>query len=342
MSSLSCPDPAAVRNHLRLLFGSDGGDAPGYLVVWTRSDLRTRCFAGDDLFGETPERIAALARTDDVYIGMGLQRAIPPHGGRGKADTVLALPGAWLDLDVMGPGHASDRQYPATRDEAYAFLGELPLAPSYVLDSGGGLQVHWLFRDLQVLATDADRAIALRLLRRVQAAILARGRQHGWTIDSTTADLARVLRPAGTLNWKLRDQDSAAPSRPVHAVSLSNARYTPADLVRLCLREERQRVSTPPWRAPRSDDDELLDALGVIPADDRDTWLRVGMALHAADQSEAQYQVWDAWSRRSEKYDETDQRRTWAHFDASGDVSLSTVYYLAQQFGWRRRTRAAS
>jgi hypothetical protein len=260
----------AVADHLRMLYGADGGDAPGYLVVFTLPDRQTYSFAGDDLFGETCDRIAALAERSDVYIGMGLQQAPPTPGERGSAETVLAIPGMWFDLDVVGPTH-KQTALPATQQAALGFLASLALEPSLVIDSGGGLQAHWLFHDLQVLADEHDRTIADRLSRRVQDAIITRGAEHGWKFDNT-ADLARILRPAGTLNWK-----SGTPL-PVRTICSSTARYAPRDLVQLCRPLPKVRTQPPPnsgkvSRANTDDDTRIrayLDKVGPQPEGYRD------------------------------------------------------------------------
>lgn len=194
------PDAQAIRDHLRVLFGEDGGDAPGYLNAFCLPSRKVLTVAGDAIFGELPDRMAARADTEDVYIEQGLQERPPPAGNRGTKAGVLALAGFWFDLDEAGPNHKS-ALLPATRDESLDFLASLPLAPTLVNASGGGLQVYWCFREMQVCPTSAERAALDSLSARFQAGIIARGRRRGWTLDNT-ADLSRVLRPAGTLNHK--------------------------------------------------------------------------------------------------------------------------------------------
>jgi putative DNA primase/helicase len=75
------------------------------------------------------------------------------------------------------------------------------------------------------------------------------------------------------------------------------------------------------------------DALHVIPADEYDTWLRVGMALHATGELWAR-PLWDTWSQRSTKYDPTRQEQTWAGFRPDGGTTIATVFHLAQQYGY--------
>lgn len=96
------------------------------------------------------------------------------------------------------------------------------------------------------------------------------------------------------------------------------------------------------------DDDDLMsliapdwarikEALAFIPSDDRDDWLRVGMALHAegrgGDEAEA---VWREWSRESDKFDARDQARVWRSFadDRGRAVGIGSLYDLAKAHGW--------
>ena len=46
----------------------------------------------------------------------------------------------------------------------------------------------------------------------------------------------------------------------------------------------------------------MEDALTYIPAEEYDTWLRVGMALHASGEAWGRA-ARDTWSQRSDKYD---------------------------------------
>ncbi len=81
----------------------------------------------------------------------------------------------------------------------------------------------------------------------------------------------------------------------------------------------------------------LRSALSVIPADSRDDWLAVGMALHSTGYRSAR-SLWDDYSRCSSKYDPTDQERTWQGFTSNartaGQITLGTLFHLAKQHGW--------
>jgi hypothetical protein len=96
------------------------------------------------------------------------------------------------------------------------------------------------------------------------------------------------------------------------------------------------RLLTPPPRKPaqpfrpRSDDDQrVVDALRRIPSDERETWLRVGMALRSHF-GESGLDLWNRWSASSEKYDANAQERAWRSFRGDG-VSIATVFFYARE-----------
>ena len=50
------------------------------------------------------------------------------------------------DIDIAGDGHGAKR-YPPTLEAALALLGDIPLPPSYIINSGGGAHAWWLLRE---------------------------------------------------------------------------------------------------------------------------------------------------------------------------------------------------
>lgn len=83
---------------------------------------------------------------------------------------------------------------------------------------------------------------------------------------------------------------------------------------------------------------EIESALAFVTEhDDRDTWLRVGMALHHAGYAESR-EMWDAWSEQSNKYDPIDQDKTWDSFDMRAGqgvlYTLNSIFKLAYERGW--------
>ena len=77
----------------------------------------------------------------------------------------------------------------------------------------------------------------------------------------------------------------------------------------------------------------LMSALHAISPDDRDTWVQVGMALNA-EFGDGGFEMWDSWSRRSDRYKESSTRAVWRSFKRSG-IGIGSLYLLAQQAGWQ-------
>jgi putative DNA primase/helicase len=67
---------------------------------------------------------------------------------------------------------------------------------------------------------------------------------------------------------------------------------------------------------------------------DRDTWARIGMALKS-ELGEPGFDVWDAWSRRADNYDQRDARDTWRSIRATGGVTIATLIHMAKENGYR-------
>jgi hypothetical protein len=80
----------------------------------------------------------------------------------------------------------------------------------------------------------------------------------------------------------------------------------------------------------------LMRALAFVPNDDWDWkyWCDVGLAIYGASNgSDAGFALFDAWSRRSAKYDDAFTRKTWIGFRRSppGRIGAGTIFWLASQ-----------
>ena len=67
--------------------------------------------------------------------------------------------------------------------------------------------------------------------------------------------------------------------------------------------------------------------------DDYDIWITVGQTLHQVDES--LLEVWDEWSKHSEKYREGECHRRWRSFSKNGGRGLGTLVHMAQEQGWQ-------
>lgn len=81
---------------------------------------------------------------------------------------------------------------------------------------------------------------------------------------------------------------------------------------------------------------DVREALYLLDADDHDTWVRAGMALHSTGWGHPAYAIWCAWSQQSTKFDSTDQRKRWESFHTDGErsIRLSFIFAQAQAKGW--------
>lgn len=94
--------------------------------------------------------------------------------------------------------------------------------------------------------------------------------------------------------------------------------------------------SSPPFLGPDSSElARVTDALRHICPDDREVWIRVGMALKQAKPGDAYLTTWLQWSKASRKYEEDVAISTWRSFKGKdGGVTLGSLFYLARQAGW--------
>ena len=83
---------------------------------------------------------------------------------------------------------------------------------------------------------------------------------------------------------------------------------------------------------------EIRSALAVLPADDYERWVRVGMALHATRAGDQAFGLWDEWSQRCpEKYDPSSMAQTWRSFGKRSDrkpITLFSLFKEAYAHGW--------
>lgn len=86
---------------------------------------------------------------------------------------------------------------------------------------------------------------------------------------------------------------------------------------------------------------DLRAAMAMIPAQERDIWLKVGMALHKDVGGALGYEMWCQWSQGCpEKFDPQDQLRVWRSLrnKPMGEaVQIATIFDLAYKFGFKRR-----
>lgn len=182
------------------------------LVVWTARDKRARWASS---LSEAVDSVQSFATASDPYFGVCLQNLeaaveqrrkrtgdLKPSMdfARGYASTTSVMPALWLDLDFAGPAHEK-RNLPRGPEDAERILEKMPLAPSWILATGGGWHLYWVFHEPWVFEDAEERSKAAAIIQGWQTLAIDAAANMGFSMDATH-DLARVLRPLGTTNHK--------------------------------------------------------------------------------------------------------------------------------------------
>jgi DNA repair protein RadA/Sms len=200
---LSHPDPARLTPQGKPLLRSDWFDL-------SRTPWHTIARAGQ-----------RRAQQYDLYFGVALQRPTcePGQFKRSRNAAAYIVPGLWFDLD-LAYGHHAASALPATDAEALDFLGALPTRPSLIVHSGGGMYGYWLWKEPYIITHDVEHETIVRLSRQFTHTLVTWGKDRGWTLDAL-GDLARVLRPPGSVNRKY--------DKVVELLHEGPERYNPSD-----------------------------------------------------------------------------------------------------------------
>ena len=78
--------------------------------------------------------------------------------------------------------------------------------------------------------------------------------------------------------------------------------------------------------------DRIASALSFIPADHRETWVAMAMAVKS-EMGDAGFDLWDQWSQTADNYNAQAARSVWRSCRGSG-VTLGTLFHEAKCNGW--------
>ena len=204
-------------------------------------------------------------------------------------------------------------------------IGGLPVDAPYIVESSpGNFQPVYIF----------ERPLAVADAKPVLAAL-----SDFIGGDNGTKDCSHVWRIPGTLNIPTKSKLARGRS-PVPAAVTIKKHYDgrlidPATLLALAPgpRLPNGHDAAPSGPLSFAEEASLRGALDVIPAEDRDTWRNVGMALHSVGERA----LWDEWSKRSKKFDQEEQDKAWKYFHADRNgpvITIATIYHMAKNHGW--------
>ena len=174
---------------------------PGKVLIWTLPDKKSRWYAHFD----TITADMRFHEYEDVYTGIGLA---PWEGMRLASNKrlreweVAAITAFWADIDVAHPVHkTAKKQYPPSIERAMEAIAQLPFEATIIVNSGHGLQLWWVLKEVWLFADAEEREQARRACQWWHRLVKETFAQFGWDVDSTF-DLPRVMRLPGTWNNK--------------------------------------------------------------------------------------------------------------------------------------------
>jgi len=204
----------AVRQ-LNILFGRVG---PQLTIAINHkretTGFRTEFFKANQL--EEAARFGIERTNDkaDVWVRVCPLAQSLTKGKRGTIEDSVALPALFADLDIGKGGHTPDRD-----TALHTLRSVMPLEPTMTISSGHGLHVYYCLHE-----PITDMAHAQQLADAWKETLLGGFQSAGYGLDHVF-ELARVLRLAGTVNYK----DKTAPV-PVELLEHdSNKLYCVAD-----------------------------------------------------------------------------------------------------------------
>lgn len=211
-------------------------------------------------------------------------------------------PEDWLGL-ALGPVSGVVR-LDADGEVPQQLLSYIPCTAEFSTPSGGR---GWLFKYDDGLPVGRE--------------VLWKGEGEHQELRYQSSGCYTVLPPSPGYSWT----SSADPAAlPVQLKDLLLSAVT-AKVLRTLEKEYASTAAVP-------EPSVMLEALKAVPADDRDTWVRVGFALHSAGDEYLQH--WVDWSRTSEKFKEGECEQMWTSFRRDGGITPRYITCLAKKFGW--------
>jgi hypothetical protein len=230
--------------------------------------------------------------------------------------------------------------------KAFCLANRLPIPT--VVKSGGGLHCYWVFTETITKETWLPMAFKFKALAKL-------GRAPLLADPSRTADIASVLRPVGTNNWK--------PSRAGAVVTLHRAAdpmafadfqaaIDTAHALMLADSSPSDKSAAQAYDGPGLPVEHLADALSHIDPDiPRDVWWGI-LAAIADEYGEAGRAVARDWSagvlhgKVAELYDEADFEYQYSDAVNRSDYvgqrkTMGTVVMMARDGGWIDPRKAA-
>lgn len=202
-----------------------------------------------------------------------------------------------LDIDPRNGGDA-------TLTALLREHGDLPQTAIQVTGSGG---LHFLFKAYKRRLKSPGKGIDVKDVGGYIVVAPSRhisGQEYFWDGEFDPTEGCAISDPP---EWLLSDSISSITAKPIERGAVG------------FLSDER--IS------------DIKRALTFLDSSDRETWIKVGMALYST-RSEHAYPIWDAWSRLAKNYEANSYRR-WLTFSGTHSINVETIFYMAAKHGFR-------
>jgi phage/plasmid primase-like uncharacterized protein len=85
----------------------------------------------------------------------------------------------------------------------------------------------------------------------------------------------------------------------------------------------------------------IREALGFVDASDRETWVKMGMAVKS-ELDERGFDLWNEWSQKADSYDSKSASDVWKSIKPDGAVTIGSLVFEAKKNGYVKQKRATS
>jgi RecA-family ATPase len=276
--------------------------------------------------------IASLQGKFNVYFAVNaVKRRLTKKAAKSDVGEIHYL---HVDADLRKDIDWSDPEaVEAEKTRVLAQLRTYDPPPTVIVWSGGGFQAFWRLSELLIVDGNVD---LMRLAERRMEVIEA-------TLGADACHNAdRIMRVPGTLNvlGKTKIKAGRKPT-PAELIEFHDERiYDLEDFPEPAPEAEKPELEKPIGTASgehagghdRVEYERAKSALKAIPNDERENWLRIGMALKAGF-GELGYGLWLDWAQSCSKYDDEDSRRVWDSLGRNG-VQIATLFWMARANGW--------
>ncbi|MBI4962906.1 MAG: hypothetical protein HY913_06505 [Desulfomonile tiedjei] len=175
------------KDFLEALFGDYFLKREGFIMVRAirRLDARvsTRYFPNLEILAKEP-----YDEDQNVFFGV-----CPHETMKAERAQISYITAVWAGLDFNSSGYSGANTYFSNKSQAAKAIRSFPLPPSIIVESGWGVHLYWLLKEVMPLTSIET---AERLLARV----------NNYFLCQTTVKIDSVMRLPGTFNGRVPGQ----------------------------------------------------------------------------------------------------------------------------------------